>query len=221
MVRLKKLILLILFVIFPTGLLADVRIVDADTIEISGKKIRLAGIDSPERSQTCEDQDGIKYGCGGQATQALRGLVNSMPAEIVKCEHIDKDKYGRLIGVCKIGEVNINAWLVENGWALAYRNFSEKYVENEQIAERNKAGIWNGRFVVPWKWRRGERLSPKIISFDDSCLIKGNISSSGEKIYHLQGGQYYTRTKVSLEKGEKWFCSEKEALENGWRKSKR
>ena len=75
-------------------------------------------------------------------------------------------------------------------------------------------------FVEPWKWRQGVRLSSEVISTQEGCSIKGNISSSGEKIYHVPGGQYYTRTKINQSKGEKWFCSEQEAKFAGWRKSK-
>lgn len=53
------------------------------------------------------------------------------------------------------------------------------------------------------------------------CLIKGNISSSGEKIYHLSGGRYYDVTVIDQSKGERWFCAEAEAVAAGWRKSMR
>ena len=59
------------------------------------------------------------------------------------------------------------------------------------------------------------------INSDKETSNKGNISSSGEKIYYVEGGQYYSRTKISPQKVEKWFCSEREVFENGWRKSKR
>jgi hypothetical protein len=53
------------------------------------------------------------------------------------------------------------------------------------------------------------------------CDIKGNISlKSGEKIYHRPGQSYYGKTVISPENGERWFCTEEEARENGWRKSK-
>ena len=221
MIKFLKYIALTIFTIIPLYCYADLRIIDADTIVINGEKIRLGGIDAPERSQTCENQDAVVYGCGGQATQALRNLIAVMPDERIECDYTDKDKYGRFIGECRIGNININSWLVENGWALAYRQYSKKYVQHEQIAKRNKAGMWSGKFVEPWKWRKGQRLNVETITRNDDCSIKGNISSSGEKIYHVQGGQYYSRTKISPQKGEKWFCSEKEAINNGWRKSKR
>lgn len=85
-----------------------------------------------------------------------------MPNRIVQCEYMGEDVYGRLIGECALGKININMWLVENGWALAYRKYSKKYIENENSAKINRIGIWNGKFVEPWNWRRGKRLYSEI-----------------------------------------------------------
>ena len=74
--------------------------------------------------------------------------------------------------------------------------------------------------MKPWEWRRGKRLVAND-NATDQCRIKGNISRSGERIYHVPGGQYYDRTKIGLSKGERWFCSEAEAIAAGWRRSKR
>lgn len=200
---------------------SEVRIIDADTIELDGTKVRLNGIDAPEMWQNCEDINSKMYRCGVYARVALQALIEAMSDEIVQCQYTGKDFYGRIIGECSIGKININMWLVENGWALAYRKYSKKYVENENIAKSNRVGIWSGNFVEPWNWRRGKRLVSENVKSNNGCLIKGNISSSGERIYHVENGQYYSRTKISLEKGERWFCSAKEAEENGWRKSKR
>lgn len=76
----------------------------------------------------------------------------------VRCKGDERDRYGRLIAVCYVGDTNLNAWMVRNGWALAYRRYSTEYVPEEQQAKAEKAGIWRGRFVPPWDWRRGERL---------------------------------------------------------------
>ncbi len=83
--------------------------------------------------------------------------------------------------------------------------------------------IWRGVFTAPWDWRRGERLQAEAANDNASvtCFIKGNIPRSGERIYHVPGGAYYDRTKISPAKGERWFCTEEEALAAGWRKSKR
>ena len=199
---------------------SELRIIDADTIVLNGAKVRLNGIDAPEMRQNCEDINLKMYACGVVSKRALQNVIEMTSNEIVQCQYLGKDAYGRMIGDCSIGKININMWLVENGWALAYRKYSKKYVENENSAKNNLVGIWSGKFVEPWKWRRGERLPSETIQSKNGCLIKGNISSSGDRIYHVQEGQYYNETKISIEKGERWFCSEVEAEENGWRKSK-
>ena len=112
--------------------------------------------------------------------------------------------------------------MVFQGWALAYRQFSTDYVDQENVAKNAQTGVWRGEFVPPWEWRRGNRLgppeSPNVVA---ECLIKGNIASDGERIYHPPGGAYYSRTKIDPSKGERWFCSEDEARAAGWRRSKR
>lgn len=52
-----------------------------------------------------------------------------------------------------------------------------------------------------------------------NCMIKGNISLSGERIYHVPGGKWYSKTRIDHLEGERWFCSEREARRAGWRKS--
>ena len=136
----------------------EMRIIDADTIELDGAKVRLNGIDAPEMGQKCRDINFKMYPCGVYARDALQALIEEIPDEIVQCRFIGKDFYGRFIGECSIDKININMWLVEKGWALAYREYSKKYVENENIARSNRVGIWRGKFVEPWNWRRGKRL---------------------------------------------------------------
>lgn len=142
----------------------------------------------------------------------------------VDCEERDVDRYGRTVAVCRLGNEDLNAWMVASGWAIAYRQYSGDYVREEEAAAVAKHGIWQGDFVPPWEWRRGKRLAAEQAaksSQSGACDIKGNISSSGERIYHVPGGEYYSRTKISSSKGERWFCSEAEAQAAGWRQSRR
>ena len=199
---------------------SEMRIIDADTIELYGKKIRFNGIDAPEMKQKCEDKNRKMYFCGISSRDALESLILRMPDQMIECQYRGKDVYDRFIADCSIGKININMWLVENGWALAYRKYSKKYVKNENIAKSNRVGIWSGKFVKPWDWRRGKRLNTKIPKSKNKCLIKGNISSDGERIYHLEDAQNYNQTRISTERGERWFCSFEEAEEHGWRRSK-
>jgi endonuclease YncB( thermonuclease family) len=131
------------------------RVIDGDTIDIRGLRVRLNGIDAPERKQTCEKFVGGKYACGVQSTEALIRLLG---ANEVQCEKAGTDRNGRMIGRCKTGEIDIGAWMVEQGWALAYRRYSMVYVDAENRARAAKSGMWAGAFVIPEEWRRSQQL---------------------------------------------------------------
>ena len=168
----------------------------------------MFGIDAPGIDQNCEDTNGKMYSCGRHSTKALKDLIKALPNNTVECQYNGKDAFGRFLGECTIGNININEWLVDNGWALAYYKYSKKYQVNENIAKQKQAGVWGGTFVSPWSWRLGKRLYSQSNQSNHKCLIKGNISSAGEKIYHLEEARDYSKTKISLKKGEPWFCTE-------------
>ena len=126
------------------------RIFDADTIWIGKTKIRLHCIDAPEMSQECLRQVGKQYRCGQAATDSLRILIGS---GAVHCEGKAYDRYKRLIAACYNGTVDLNAELVRQGWALAYRRYSKDYISAENEAQGANRGIWAGEFEPPWKWR--------------------------------------------------------------------
>jgi endonuclease YncB( thermonuclease family) len=186
-------------------------VIDADTIDIRGERIRLHGIDAPESRQTCE-ADGETWRCGQQAALALADKIGTAN---VTCDDRGGDRYGRTIAVCRLGDLDLNGWLVAEGWALAYRHYSTDYVPQEDDARAASKGMWRGRFVPPWDWRRGVRLADTEPPGD--CAIKGNINREGERIYHVPDSRWYSRTRINPEKGERWFCSEAEAREAGWR----
>ena len=200
---------------------AELRIIDADTIELHGKKIRFSGIDAPEINQLCRNAQNQEYKCGLTASRSLEDLIAQYSGLQVTCSQSGKDFFDRVLAECFIGYININSWLVSNGWALAYRKYSPAYVGEEQSAQESSKGLWQGEFVKPWDWRRGIRLSSTEKTATQGCKIKGNISSSGEKIFHVIGASGYMKTKISPNKGERWFCSEEDAIRHGWRKSKR
>lgn len=124
-------------------------VIDGDTLEIHGQRIRLFGIDAPESRQLCE-ADGREYRCGQQAALALADFVGQ---RTVRCEQRDTDRYGRVVAVCRVAGEDLSAWLVQKGWALAYRKYSLDYVDQEAAARTARAGIWRGSFVEPWIWR--------------------------------------------------------------------
>ena len=119
-------------------------------------KVRLNGIDAPERSQTCR-KAGVTWKCGYEVTETLRRWLDTKE---VRCLGDTKDRYGRLIADCFVDGYNLNARLVYEGLAMAYRKYSKKYVPEEDKAKVAKRGLLSGEFVAPWDWRRGKRLEP-------------------------------------------------------------
>ena len=152
-------------------------VIDGDTIEIRGQRIRLHGIDAPESDQLCKDKIGNSYRCGNAATRRLSKAIGWNSAT---CEVRDKDRYRRLVAVCKVKEQDLNRQLVMEGLALAYRRYSRDYVEAEKEARKRNVGMWQGEFVKPWDWRKGKRLATGKPATSGNCLIKGNISGSGK-----------------------------------------
>lgn len=215
----------------------NARISDGDTITIKGTRIRLNGIDAPETDQVCIDKAENTYPCGIAARDELARLVRNMT---VNCTGNETDRYGRRIMTCLVGETDINAAMVAAGWALAFRRYSDIYVNEEQSARAKQAGLWSGAFIAPWNWRhRGpqteilgsvsvpitaqQHLLPQPVasaSPTTACQIKGNISRNGTRIYHVPGQQDYDKTRISESNGERWFCTEDEAQAAGWRRAR-
>ena len=126
-------------------------ITDGDTIKISNNKIRLHGIDAPEKKQKCT-KNKKKYNCGVVATKELTKKIGK---KLVKClTQKNKDRYNRFIGVCFVEKEDINKWMVRNGYAIAYRRYSKDYILDEEFAKKNKLGLWSGAFLKPEKWRK-------------------------------------------------------------------
>ena len=210
-------------------------VIDGDTLEIRGQRIRLSGVDAPESGQFCQDEKGQNYRCGQKAALALAdkiGMAN------VSCEPVDTDRYGRVVATCSANGEDLNRWLVSQGHALAYRRYGgDAYSAEEEEAQRQKRGVWTGPFTPPWDWRRHDTgranqghdvgtvspmtvaAGPKVVKKDQpaACLIKGNINSKGEHIYHVPGSRWYDKTAVNTAAGERWFCSEDDARSAGWR----
>ena len=167
----KLIILIIISIIFFILTYIDVRseninkisgfakVVDGDTIKINSKKIRLYGIDAPEKKQKCKKiyltisfmSFTKDYKCGEVSTQKLIKKINKQK---LNCNILDVDRYKRLIGECFKRNINLNSWMVSNGYAVAYRKYSKKYVSDEINAKNSKLGIWQGKFEMPWDFRR-------------------------------------------------------------------
>ena len=196
------------------------RVIDGDTLEVGGVRIRLHGIDAPESGQSCR-AGGNRWSCGRDAARALAGRIGGRS---IACEERDRDRYGRVVAVCRASGMDLNAWMVAEGWAFAYRRYSNAYVGEESAARAARRGVWRGEVVPPWEWRKGKRLGgTRTTARQESggrCSIKGNISKSGTRIYHVPGGRYYDRTRINTSRGERWFCTENEARAAGWRRSR-
>lgn len=193
------------------------RVVDGDTLEVSGRKVRLLGIDAPERDQPCEDAAGRPYACGATAHEALAALTEGRR---VTCEGPGEDPWGRLVARCFAEGRDVGAALVRAGRALAYERFDDAYLPQQAAAKAEGAGLWAGRFEAPWDHRAAERQTERAAALarapdDPDCRIKGNISRNG-RLYHLPGWRSWTATRIDEAKGERWFCSEAAARAAGW-----
>jgi endonuclease YncB( thermonuclease family) len=125
-------------------------VIDGDTIEIRGERIRLDAIDAPESSQLCLDAAAKRYRCGQKSAFALADMI---ARSVVWCEPKGRDRYKRIIAVCFKGETNLNSWMVAQGWAVAFRKYGIDYIAQEDEARLARRGIWAGSFEMPWDWR--------------------------------------------------------------------
>lgn len=151
---------LAVFVLFGQAIVTD-----ADTIKVQGERVRLIGIDAPESRQVCK-LDGKPWLCGKDAANALHDKIRR---KHVRCEWEKRDRYKRPLAVCTMDGESINMWLVESGWAYAYRfrrcrvceyeihKSDLKYLAAEKRAQAAARGLWRGEVIRPWEWRRGKR----------------------------------------------------------------
>lgn len=177
----------------------------------------MHGIDAPESAQTCKDAAGKDYRCGQAAALALSNYIGQSP---ITCELRNTDRYGRTVAVCRKGTEDMNAWMVAQGHAIAYRRYSTDYVA-ETTAKAAKRGIWAGKFQEPGDYRKAKRSSgedpaPSAVA-TGGCAITGNIYAKGDKIYHRPRTRDYERARIKEPDGERMFCTEGEAQAAGWR----
>lgn len=202
--------------------------VDGDSLVVGAQRVRLFGIDAPELDQGCVT-NGSSWQCGEQSRQRLSELVTS---QRVDCRITGVDQYGRHLGVCSTEFLTLNEAMVELGWAVAYREYSQDYIEAEERAKARKTGIWGSTFTMPSQHRlahtpkpaspgrsdglgrvqNNRREATNVVSRD--CRIKGNRNRKGQWIYHLPGMPYYDVTRA-----EDFFCSEAEARAAGYRRA--
>ncbi len=207
---------------------------DADTLNIGPTKVRLEGIDAPEMDQVCVNANGDVWPCGIEARDQLKAHIAGRK---ISCTPSGTDRYRRTLGTCKLEGEDLNGWMVQQGWALAYLKYSSVYVHAEQDARTNQRGLWRGAFIAPWDWRhRNKRtciLSALTVDAQKKllpptcdegapspdCKIKGNVGHSG-RIYHMPDQQDYCKINMNG-KGKRWFCTPEEAEKAGWHRAGR
>ena len=156
-------------------------------------------------------------------------LTQHIANRSIDCTPTGQDVYHRILAVCRLDSEDLNAWMVRQGWALAFVRYSRTYVGEEASARSALRGMWSGAFIAPWDWRHRNRqtvilgsltvpvaaqaslLAPASASGAPSpdCIIKGNVNRKGERIYHPPGGPHYA--EINMNSSEKrWFCTEEE-----------
>lgn len=219
--------------------------VDGDTIKVDyhGKttSVRLIGVNTPETVDPRKDVECF----GEEASQFLRSLLEGKAVRLEPdISQSDRDKYDRLLRYVYLDSEDVSLTIIQNGYGYEYTynvpyQKQARYRAAQTEAENGKRGLWADGVCTksepvatkpqtpenkPANTSKPQNTAPVVTAPATStqhCKIKGNISSSGEKIYHMPGQQFYDKTVVDTSKGERWFCTEQEAVNAGWRKSKR
>lgn len=151
-------------------------VVDGDTLEIHGQRIRLWGIDAPESDQLCRGADSLQYRCGAKAANGIDEFIDGRP---VSCTPITQDRYGRTVASCVVAGSDLGDWLVRQGLALDWPQYSNgKYAAAQRDAVTNQRGMWAGNFVDPWKYRACIRASGRrpTALFGRRLVIGGDLA---------------------------------------------
>ncbi len=193
---------------------SGVHVVDGDTLALDGVRYRLHGIDAPESGQACAGSDGRNWNCGQEAIRYMEEITDG---KSVECDERGQDGYGRTISVCTAEGVQINALMIRTGMAWAFRKYSLAYADLEDAARERRVGIWQAPTETAWDFRAHKWEASLSDVPDRKCPIKGNINRRNEHIYHVPWSKDYAKTKIDLARGERWFCSEDEAIAAGWR----
>ena len=129
---------------------SHVTVVDGDTIKLGDVKIRFSGIDAPEINQTCVASEG-KVACGKISRDIL---ITKVTNNKISCTDEGKDFYGRVLGECFVNGESLSKYLVREGFAFAYRKYSDKFILDEEYAKSNRFGMWSMKFQYPWDYRK-------------------------------------------------------------------
>jgi endonuclease YncB( thermonuclease family) len=214
------------------------KIREGDQVQIGNSRIRLSGIDAPSVDQLCLNNTAERWTCGVAARDEL---IKHVDNKNWTCHVNSTDRRGRAVARCEVDGEDIQKWMVQNGWALAYVRVSHDYEADEAAAREAKAGMWQGAFIAPWDWRIRNKKTTILgaakppananavllasasgsVAPSPDCTIKGNVNTSGECIYHTPTSRWYAQIKMNISKGTRWFCSVEEAEAAGCRETKR
>ena len=134
----------------PSRMLTITKITDGDSLRAGDIRIRIHGIDAPEMRQICHQP--APYQCGVAARNYLASALGDNA--VLRCQHLDTDRYQRLVMRCYHRGVDIGAGMVRAGWALAYRRYAKDYIRDEAEAKAAQRGLWAGTFQTPEDWRK-------------------------------------------------------------------
>jgi endonuclease YncB( thermonuclease family) len=214
------------------------KIREGDQVQIGNSRIRLSGIDAPSVDQLCLNNTAERWTCGVAARDEL---IKHVDNKNWTCHVNSTDRRGRAVARCEVDGEDIQKWMVQNGWALAYLRVSHDYEADEAAAREAKAGMWQGAFIAPWDWRIRNKKTTILgaakppananavllasasgsVAPSPDCTIKGNVNTSGECIYHTPTSRWYAQIKMNISKGTRWFCSVEEAEAAGCRETRR
>ncbi|MEZ5908333.1 MAG: thermonuclease family protein [Hyphomicrobiaceae bacterium] len=186
-------------------------VVSGNIIHVGGTPVRLYGIDAPETAQRCRTSRNRSWQCGVQARTALARLVGSGE---VRCERQGSDGAGRVVARCRVRDSDLGARMVELGHALTTKGDPAGYGSRAETAKKARRALWKGSLETPQafrdrSWDTAKQQAPK------GCPIKGNVTSRG-KHYVMPWSRGYSRVRIQERRGERWFCSEQEAIAAGW-----
>ena len=192
-----------------TGPKGPVQVIDGDTLDVGGVRVRLHAIDAPELDQVCL-AGSREVPCGRWVRDAVKVRY---AGRVASCTALDTDRYGRTVARCTVDGQDIGGMLVSDGLAFAYLKYGRDYAPHQARAAANARGLHAMQVQSPEQFRRERTATAEA---PDGCPIKGNISDNG-RIYHKPGQAFYDRTRIDPARGERWFCSEAEAQAAGWR----
>jgi len=205
-----------------------VGVVDGDTVKVdyNGKTetLRLIGVDTPE----VVDPRTTVQCFGEEASARAKAILNGQSVKLeADSTQSDRDKYSRLLRYVFLEDgTNFNKQMVAEGYAYEYTyevpyKYQQEFKSAQTVAQNSSKGLWAANTCSGQRTKTQPVAKPAPTTQQSAdCKIKGNIASDGEKIYHMLGQRYYDKTVIDTSKGEKWFCSEVEAVNSGWRKSK-